>query len=333
MGNTFIRLVGGGRGALGLVLLLLFLRGVFLLAALDPQEERVQAVLDPAAHEWSQGPGRPLYDREELYTGTAAEAMRLGLPCPLSLYRFMSYGSGSLVISLLARAVYALFGPTYLAFKLIPLAPEPARRALLVSGGTRLARDTERRSRSPLLYALAPPVLVRTALIAKGDHAEAMAIIGATLLLGTHAALAATRRRRCTFAAAAGVAAGLGVSMTYSTIPVTCALAIVAVLRARMCPRDGWMAALAGLALGLVPWALTVAGTGGEALRVYNRHVGALVEPGAIAHRLQILVATGLLRGVRPAPLRGHSGRVRRAAPRRLDLDGGGRARMGASAP
>jgi hypothetical protein len=296
MGNTFLRIVCDRRGALGFVLLLLLLRGVFLLAALDPEEERVQAVLEPAAAEWSEGPGRPLYDREELYTGTAAEGMRLGLPLPLSAYRFMSYGSGSLVISLLARAVYALCGPTYLAFKLIPL---------LVSllGGlcwflvVRAWRGPRAALAFALLYALAPPVMVRTALIAKGDHAEAMAIIGATLLLGTYAAFAATRQRRCAFAAAAGVAAGLGVFITYSTVPVTGAIALVALLRARMRPRGAWMAALAGFALGLVPWLLTVAGTEGEALRVYNRPLGALVDPGEIARRLQMLVATGFFAG------------------------------------
>jgi hypothetical protein len=296
MGKLSLGAVGGRHGIWVFVLLLLLLRGVFLLAALDPEEERVQAVLDPAGAEWSHGPGRPLYDREELYTGTAAEAMRLGLPLPLSAYRFMAYGSGSLLISLLARPVYALLGPTYLAFKLIPL---------LVSllGGlcwflvVRAWRGPRMAAAFALLYALAPPVLVRTALIAKGDHAEAMAIIGSTLLLGTCAAFATTRRRRCAFAAAAGIAAGLGVFVTYSTVPVTAAVTIVALLRARARPRDAWLTALAALVVGLVPWLLTVAGTGGAALRVYNRPLGAFVDPGEIARRVQMLVSTGFFAG------------------------------------
>lgn len=296
MENAIFRLAGGRRGAVGFVLLLLLLRGVFLLAALDPEEERVQAVLDPAGAEWSHGPGRPLYDREELYTGTAAEAMRLGLPLPLSAYRFMSYGSGSLVVSLLARPVYALCGPTYLAFKLIPLL------ASLLGGlcwflVVRAWRGPRAALAFALLYALAPPVLVRTGLIAKGDHSEAMAIIGATLLLGTYAAFAITRRSRCVWAAAAGVAAGLGVFFTYSTVPVTGAIALVALLRSRMRPRDVWIAAVAGFALGLVPWILTVVGTQGDALRVYNRPLGAIVDPGEIGRRIQTLVATGFFAG------------------------------------
>jgi hypothetical protein len=296
MENTFFRIVCGRRGALGFVLLLLLLRVVFLLAALDPQEERVQAVLDPAGAEWSHGPGRPLYDREELYTSTAAEGMRLGLPLPLYMYRFTSYGSGSLVITLLARAVQALFGTTYLAFKLIPLLVS------LLSGlcwflVVRAWRGPRAALAFALLYAFAPPVLVRTALIAKGDHAEAMAIIGATLLLGTYSAFAATRRRRCAFAAAAGVAAGLGVFITYSTVPVTGAVALIAALRTRLRPWDRWMAALIGLALGLVPWILTVVGTEGEALRVYHRPLGTLVVPGEIVRRLHMLLTTGFFAG------------------------------------
>jgi hypothetical protein len=284
------------RGTRTFLVLLLLLRGIFLLAALDPEEERIQAAFDPSGAEWSHGPGRPLYDREELYTGTAAEAMRLGLPLPLSAYRFMAYGSGSLVVSLLARPVYALCGPTYLAFKLIPL---------LVSllGGlcwflvVRAWRGPRAAFAFGLLYALAPPVLVRTALIAKGDHAEAMAITGAVLLLATQAAFAAARPRRCAFAAAAGVVAGLGVYFTYSTVPVTGAMALVALVRARARPRDAWLAALAGLALGLLPWFLTVTLTQGEALRVYNRPLGALVDPGEIVRRIQLLLATGFFAG------------------------------------
>ncbi len=277
-------------------MVVLLLRGVFLLAALDPQEERVQAALDPGGVEWSEGPGRPLYDREELYAGTAAEAMRLGLPLPLSAYRFMAYGSGSLVVSLLARAVYFVCGPTYLAFKLVPL-------MVSLLGGlcwflvVRAWRGRRAAWAFGLLYALAPPVLVRTTLIAKGDHAEAMAIVGATLLLATHAATAVTSRHRRIFAAGAGCAAGLGVFMTYSTVPVTGVVALVALVRARSRPREAWLAALAGLAFGLVPWLLTVTGTQGEALRVYNRPLGAVVDPGEIVRRVRLLAATGLFAG------------------------------------
>ena len=58
------------------------LRVSFLLATLDPAEERVMEVLDPSELEWDAGPERPLYDREELFTATAAEAIRgrFGLP-------------------------------------------------------------------------------------------------------------------------------------------------------------------------------------------------------------------------------------------------------------
>jgi hypothetical protein len=294
--KRFMRAVNGRRGVCAFILLLLFLRGVFLLAALDPEEERVQAVLDVAGVEWSHGPERQLYDREELYTGTAAEAMRLGFPFPVSAYRFMAYGSGSLVVSLLARPVFALCGPTYLGFKLIPL-------LVSVLGGlcwflvVRAWRGPRAAFAFGLLYALAPPVLVRTALIAKGDHAEAMAITGAVLLLATNAAFAATAGRRRAWAAGAGCAAGLGVFITYSTVPVTGAIALLALLLCRARPRDAWLAALGGLAVGFAPWLLTVLGTQGAALRVYNRPLGALVDPAEVARRLQRLFTTGFFAG------------------------------------
>lgn len=277
-------------------LLLLLLRSMFLVAAVDPEEERVQTVLDAGGLEWKHGPDRPLYDREELYAGAAAEAMRLGLPLPLAAYRFMDYGSGSLVISLFARGVFALFGPTLLAFKIIPL-------LLSLGGGlcwfllVRLWRGRRTALAFGLLFAAAPPVLVRTTLIAKGDHGEAVALIGATLLLASQAAFAATAVRRRVFAVCAGAAAGLGVFVTYSTVPIVGAVALTAVLRSRLRPRDLWLALLAGAAVGLVPWLTTVAGTQGSALRVYDRPLGALVDPSEMARRLQMLLSTGLFAG------------------------------------
>jgi len=51
--------------------------------------------------------GPALYDREELYTGTADEAIAVGLDIPLARYRFMPYGSSSLLLSIAAAPLPA----------------------------------------------------------------------------------------------------------------------------------------------------------------------------------------------------------------------------------
>src|SRR5512146_645146 len=94
------------RDTLAFLLVLLALRSLFLVAALDPNEERIANVFDCAGLAWNRGPDRPLYDREELYAATAAEAIRHRVGLPLTTYRFMTYGGGSLLVSLAAVPVY-----------------------------------------------------------------------------------------------------------------------------------------------------------------------------------------------------------------------------------
>jgi 4-amino-4-deoxy-L-arabinose transferase-like glycosyltransferase len=272
---------------------LLLLRGIFLLGALDPSQERVTEIVEMAGAGAARGPERPLYDREELYTATAAEAIRLRTGFPLSASRFMSYGGGSLLVAILALPIYAVFGPHYLAFKLIAL--------LVAVGGGLLWFLTVRTwlgSRVVwafgALYALAPPALLRTSLIAKGDHAEAMALIGGVLYLATRAVRATDERRRLRWAGACGLAAGLGVFVTYSTIPALAGAAIAALVLTRARPRRAWAALAVGLAVGLAPWLITVARSG-EALQVYGQSIGAVHSLAEAGRRAQLLVSQGFL--------------------------------------
>lgn len=282
--------------SLGFLLALAALRILFLLAALDPEEERVLNVLDPAGARWTHGPERPLYDREELYAGTAAEAMRLGLAIPLSAYRFMPYGSGSLLVALAARPLYALFGPRYLAFKLLGLLITLAGGICFVALARRLAGERAARWMA-LLYLFAPPLLVRTALIAKGDHAEAMALNGLACLLATGAYLCARPRRRLVLAAAAGMAAGLGLFVTYSVAPVLGAVGLTALIRSRARPGRVWIAAAAGMLVGLIPWVATVASTAGGTLKIYGHPLGSTVPLSSVVERASRLVNEGLMAG------------------------------------
>lgn len=282
------------RHILGFILVLMGLRLVFLLGSLDPSQEPVREIMDQAGVTWYQGPERPLYDREELYTATAAEAIRMGLDLPLDTYRFMAYGSGSLLISLLAVPIYILFGPQYLAFKIIPL-------LVTLVGGLAWWRVVHAWAGARagwlfgLLYLFGPSVIVRTALISKGDHAEAMAIVGVVLWTLTRAAFAPSARGRARWAFVGGVLTGLGVYVTYSTVPVVAGALLGAVLLTRLRPLAPWIHGGAGLVIGLVPWLIVIQQTGGSALRVYDTGLadaGFLAEAG---HRIQLLLTTGFL--------------------------------------
>lgn len=276
--------------------LLLVLRLVFLLGALDPAQERALGVIEQAHRIGSPLPERPLYDREELYTSTAAQAIAADLGLPLETYRFMPYGSGSLLLSLAALPVQSLLGTSALAFKLLPLLVTLAaglfwfltvRRWL---GGRAAALFG-------LIYLFAPAMLARTALIAKGDHPEAMALLGAVAWMATRAIQATADRPRHLWAAASGLLAGLALYVSYSSAPILAGLGLVAALRTRLRPGRAWAAFALGLGAGLLPWLAVVLSTGGGALLVYGRGPGSgagLAEAGA---RLARLLASGFMAG------------------------------------
>ncbi len=280
------------QGVLGFALVLLLARSIFLVAALDPEEERVAAWIDAGELTWSSGPERPLYDREELYTGAAALTMRAAPALPAHAFQFMPYGSGSLIVTRIAGVLFGLFGPTYQAFKLLPLL------VTLVTGLCWFA--VARAWLGPraawafgLLFVFAPSVLTRTLLIAKGDHSEAAMLIGAVCLLATRAIPAGASRGRLAWSGSAGLLAGLGVAVTYSTVPVLAGVGLAALLITRARPRGLWLACAAGLAIGLIPWAVAALGTQGEALRVYGRPLGSSVGLEETLRRLALLGRTG----------------------------------------
>ncbi len=282
------------REILMFALILVSLRVLFLLGSLDPSQEPVREIMDQAGAVWNHGPERPLFDREELYTATAAEAIRMGLDLPLDTYRFMAYGSGSLLVSLMAVPLYAWLGPDYLVFKIIPL-------LVTLIGGVfwlLVVRDWAGARAARLfaaLYILGPSVLVRTTLISKGDHPEAMAIAGVILWAGTRAARGRAPGARTRWALLAGLVMGLGVYATYSTVPVTGGVLLGAALITRLRPRRLWLAAALGLAVGLAPWLIVIAQTQGAALRVYETGLadtGMLAEAGG---RAKLLLTSGFL--------------------------------------
>ncbi len=77
--------------------------------------------LDIGGITWQNGPERPLYDREEQYTATGAEGLRLGLGIPPAKLQFMPYGGGSRLVTELMVPVFRVFGSNLLVFKMLPL--------------------------------------------------------------------------------------------------------------------------------------------------------------------------------------------------------------------
>ena len=249
-------------------------------------------VIEFVQAEWQAGPERPLYDREELYTGTAARGILMDLPLPLDAYRFMPYGSGSQLLSVALAPLYAVFGPHYLVLKLAAL-------AVTLLGGLfwfLLARRWlgERAAwLFGLLYLFAPTILTRTALIAKGDHPELMAAAGAIAYLATRAVQAKSARAKMVCAASCGLLSGLSVYVGYTALPILGGAGLIAVVFSRLHPRRAWLAFAAALLVGLFPWILFVLRSSGSALQVYGMAPGS-ASAGQALQRLQGLIELGL---------------------------------------
>lgn len=280
------------RHIFGFGVLLLALRILFLCAALDPCEERVREVLDATGVTWQAGPERPLFDREEQYAASGAEALRMDFGIPRAKLQYMPYGGGSRLVIEAMVPICALLGSNYLACKILPL---------LVSlfGGlfwwliVRRWIGLRAAWFFGLLYAFAPSIFVRTTLIAKGDHAEAMMLAGAVLLLATLTA----QRRRWIYGFCAGLVAGFGIHVTYSIVPVVFSVLGLALLLTRGQPRRLWLAGTVGLLIGLIPWAVRILGSDANPLEIYNRPVASLIEPAAMVQRFRQLLLTGFHAG------------------------------------
>lgn len=283
-------------GALLYALILLVVRGVFLLAGVDPSEERVLEVFAEGGFAWPSSPERSLYDREELYAGAAAEAIGQGLPIPIESYRFTGYGGGSLLVAVLCTLLFALFGPNILVLKLL---------ALLVSVGggvawfaaVRCAFGARTAWLFGALYLFGPSTFVRTSLIAKGDHAEAMALLGVIAYFIARAGAGAGARPGARPAFLAGLVSGLSVWVTYSIVPTLAGIVIALTLSSRVRPRIVWRLAGIGFVLGMAPWALDAWRLGAAAFQIYDRPLTDLLPWGEIARRARAVIDSGLFAG------------------------------------
>ena len=276
------------------VLALLCSRATYLLAGLDPVGDSVMNALGELAEERDRGAERPLYDQEELFYGTAALAILNDLGLPLRKYQYTRFGGGSLIVTLLAVPLYWLFGPYYLVYKLIPLAIG-VLGACAWTGAVHRWLGTRAAGLLALLFVFAPSNLVRNSLLAHGNHAEALSLLGGVFYLGSRAALGGEKKARLRFAFAAGALAGLGVYVTYAVLPILIGAAFGALAYTRGQPRRLWLCCALGLALGLIPWiAAVLASQGLHTVQIYGR--GLLdFDFEMLWTKLQVLVSSGLL--------------------------------------
>ncbi len=168
----------------------------------------------------------------------------------LPIARVYDNAAGQILTGLLAAPSYALFGPTYLALKLVPLLLGAVALAALwwtlrECVGERLANF------AGVLFAVAPTTLLKYSLMASGNHFETIAFTSLALAAWVRATRAdASRASLATFGLACGFA--LFVFLGALTPVALLLLALWGVRGARQLLRDlPWLGA--GLALGIAP--------------------------------------------------------------------------------
>jgi hypothetical protein len=277
------------RPVLFFLLLLLLARSLFLVAALDASEADVREVFDASA--WSPVPTVPLYDPEELFYGSAAEAMNQGLGLPLLKYRYLPYSSGSLLVALLAVPFYKILGPSYLVFKLVPLALTLLCGAAWF-GTTRAWFGPRAGWLFGALFIFAPSALVRAGLIGYGNHPEGLAALGVVFYLATRAAHSSSGAGQRRWAFSSGVATGFSVFVSYSVLPTLGGVGATALIATRARPRVPWVAYLSGIALGSIPWLWAIGSSRSRVPQVYGKDLIS-IDLGPIWAKFQALGAGG----------------------------------------
>jgi hypothetical protein len=233
---------------------------------------------------------------EELHRGTIAHELNVGLKAPLWDYRADSYSGGSLIVGLVAAPLFFVLGPRLIVLKMVPLAISLVTLGLFVA---LLDRYHSRRAAcvGASLFVLAPPFTTQLSLLAMGYHTESI-VFSALLVLGWARALERPEGRAPFWL---GLVAGLAFSFTYITAITTlgCLLCSGPLLR-----RGGGARTklVAGLALGLAPWAAYSVTHQFDGVRIalvwFTPPEGSIGSPSAFLLRLGWRVATLLALGV-----------------------------------
>ena len=281
------------RGALLLLVLLATLPKLAILLA--PRDD-LYATADSAR-------GTP-YHGEEIHRGNTAVEILNGPILPLQDYHYAPFFGGSLVVSLLATPLIAIFGSSIAVLKLTGLMFNAAMVVFLVLAMARLAGPRVALL-AGLLAALPPPGYTVLSITAFGSHVESNAF--AMFLLWAFACLWWQPRdeqepRSSMYwlrAFLAGAVAGFATYFGYIILLTVAALFVAAWIRDRrflLCRETHVV--LVGFGVGFLPWWTYNLPRGFPGLTIYGRDLigGAESgEPGVpLAERLQDLFTRAL---------------------------------------
>ncbi len=169
---------------------------------------------------------------------------------------------GQLLTALLAAPLYALFGPSYLALKLVPFLMGLVLMGLIWRF---LSQNINRTAAivGVFLFALGPPTLTKYSLLAKGNHFEGLLFLFLPVVLVFEAS---RRERRTPWLIGAGLTAGFSVVVYFGSL---LALSLLAPVQLRLRGVRGALldlrALLPAAGIGLLPLAALQWMTGGRA--------------------------------------------------------------------
>jgi hypothetical protein len=176
------------------------------------------------------------------------------------LDRYFDNVGGHLIVGLLAVPFYALFGASYLSLKLVPFALGLAT-LLVVWRLLRAQEGALAAAIAALLFALAPPLLCKYSLIAKGNHFENLffQLLAIAAFCRVHSA---GRRPLALF----GLAAGFAVTFYTGSLLTLSFLALVHILvRGPRAALGDALSIVPAFAVGIAPlFALDLASDGRE---------------------------------------------------------------------
>lgn len=219
---------------------------------------------------------------EELLRGTAAQDLLDGPLAPIQRYQVNNFWGGSLVVSILAMAPYAVFGAKLIALRAVAVAIGVFGVGLLF---VLLHRHAGARAAwiGAGLFAFAPPGYAMSSCTLYGTHLEAnvVALLVAWLVLEEQRAGGTSRRLTFALGASAGFALWFG----FSLLPVLGVWIVHELARDRafFVRRRALVLAL-GFVAGFWPWIRYQLVHGYSGLEIYDRGLG---------HHL----ANGILRG------------------------------------
>lgn len=223
-------------------------------------------------------------DPEELYNAGVAWMIGHGHARSLFAMQYREYCGGCSLDAVIGAPLLRVLGPRWLAWKLVPL----SFTAALAGGGAWLL--DRRAGRAAALafaacLALAPRAWQHLSLIGWGNHVEAG-------IVGTLGLLLATTSRTTPARIAAGAALGCAVWVGFSG--VFAPIAATALLLGRRDPRAA-ATVLAGIPLGLLPWAAQYGATGLHPFVTVYQDGESAPALSRIPHKVQTLLAPGQL--------------------------------------